>query len=207
VALFIGLFAVAGALVEFAERIALFREPLAHSLARARGLPRSAFGSALAHAGIGIALLGVVAETGWSEERIVVLKAGDRVSIGRFDLTFTGLSERAGPNWRDTVGRFEVRRGGAAVASLEPAKRLYVARGQPTTEAGIETFGLGQLYISLGDPAGDGSISARIYWKPFVVLIWLGPVLMAAGGLLSLSDRRLRVGAPRPARRVAIPAE
>jgi hypothetical protein len=77
-----------------------------------------------------------------------------------------------------------------------------------TTEAGIETFGLGQLYISLGDPAADGAISARIYWKPFVLLIWLGPVLMALGGLLSLSDRRLRIGAPRRARASAtVPAE
>jgi cytochrome c-type biogenesis protein CcmF len=171
-------------------------------------LPRAAFGSVLAHAGIGIALLGVVADAGWSTERIVALKAGDRVRIGRFDLTFAGLGERAGPNWRDTVGRFEVRRGGALVAVVEPAKRLYPSRGQPTTEAGIETFGLGQLYISLGDPAADGLISARIYWKPLVLLIWLGPVAMALGGALSLSDRRLRIGAPRRARgAAAMPAE
>jgi cytochrome c-type biogenesis protein CcmF len=208
VALFAGLFAVAGALAELAERLALFREPFAHSLARARGLPRAAFGSMLAHAGIGIALLGVVAESGWSEERIVSLTAGDRVAIARFDLRFTGLLQQHGPNWRDTVGRFEVRRAGSLVARLAPAKRTFLSSGQPTTEAGIATFGLGQLYVSLGDPAADGAISARIYWKPFVLLIWLGPVLMALGGLLSLSDRRLRIGAPRRvARAVAQPAE
>jgi cytochrome c-type biogenesis protein CcmF len=207
-ALFIALFAIAGAVTELAERIALFREPIAHSFTRARGLPRSAFGSALAHAGIGIALLGVVSQAGWSTERVVSLKSGDRAQIASFDLTFVGLDERVGPNWRDTIGRFEVRRGGALIATMEPAKRLYPSRGQPTTEAGIETFGLGQLYVSLGDPVPDGSISARIYWKPFVLLIWIGPVLMALGGALSLSDRRLRIGAPRRARHAAaLPAE
>ncbi len=206
-ALFVGIFAVTGALADVSERLALFREPFASSMARARGLPRAVFGGALAHAGIGIALLGVVAESNWSDEKIVSLTAGDRVQIANFDLRFTGLSERVGPNWRDTVGNFEVREGGRVAGTVRPAKRVYVATGQPTTEAGIRTFGLGQLYISLGDPAPDGGISARIYWKPFVLLIWLGPVFMALGGLLSLSDRRLRVGAPRRAKRVAVPAE
>jgi cytochrome c-type biogenesis protein CcmF len=208
VALFVALFAVAGALVELADRIALFRAPLSLSFARAKGLPRSAFGSALAHAGIGIALLGVVAEAGWSEERVVALKPGGQVSIARLDLGFVGIRERRGPNWRDEVGTFEVRRGGALVAVVEPARREYVSRGQTTTEAGIRTFGLGQLYVSIGDPDAAGAVSARIYWKPFVLLIWFGPVLMAAGGALSLSDRRLRIGAPRRARRpLAVPAE
>jgi cytochrome c-type biogenesis protein CcmF len=91
------------------------------------------------------------------------------------------------------------------VALVEPAKRTYLVGGRPTTEAGIKTFGLGQLYISLGDP-GDGAVSARIYWKPLVTLIWLGAVVMALGGALSLSDRRLRIGAPRPAKRSAMAA-
>ncbi|HEY7458058.1 MAG TPA: heme lyase CcmF/NrfE family subunit [Xanthobacteraceae bacterium] len=208
VALLVALFAIAGAMTELADRIALFRSPFAHSLARARGLPRSAFGSVLAHAGIGIALLGVVAETGWSEERIVTLRPGDRVSIGRFDLTFVELSGRSGPNWREIFGRFDVRRGGVTIAVAEPAKRTYNARNQPTTEAGIETFGLGQLYITIGDHSEDLRTSVRVYWKPLVLLIWCGPLLMGLGGLLSLSDRRLRIGAPQRAKRAAVvPAE
>jgi cytochrome c-type biogenesis protein CcmF len=176
------------------------------SLSRLRGLPRSAFGTTLAHLGIGLALLGVVAEAGWSEERIVALKAGDQVSIGQFDLEFKGVIPRQGPNWRDLVGRFEVRKGGVVVATMEPAKRTYLADGQSTTEAGIETFGFGQLYASLGDPMADGAVSARIYWKPLVTLIWLGGVVMAIGGACSISDRRLRIGAPQPARRNTLPA-
>ena len=91
---------------------------------------------------------------------------------------------------------------------MEPSKRQFSARAMETTEAAIKTFGLSQLYISLGDIGEDGATTVRIYWKPLVTLIWLGPLVMALGGLVSLSDRRLRVGAPRPARRAApAPAE
>ncbi len=206
--LFAGVFAIVGAITEFADRIALFREPLGLSMARARGLPRSAFGTALAHAGIGISLLGVVAEAGWSQERIVSLKPGERVSISGFELVYKGVEERQGPNWQEDVGHFDIRAGGVTIATLDPAKRVYLARNQPTTEAGIKTFGFGQLYVSLGDKEAGG-VSARIYWKPYVTLIWLGTLVMALGGILSLSDRRLRIGAPRPAtkRVAATPAE
>ncbi|HWK88192.1 MAG TPA: heme lyase CcmF/NrfE family subunit [Xanthobacteraceae bacterium] len=208
VGLFCAIYAIFGALVEFVERIQLFRVAPGVSLARARGLPRSAFGTLFAHLGIGISLLGIAAEAGWSQERVVALKGGDRIEIGSFDLSFQGLHERSGANWRDQVGRFEVRRGGVMIAVVEPAKRVYLANNQPTTEAGIATFGFGQLYVSLGEPMPGGAISARIYWKPVVTLIWFGGLLMAFGGMLSLSDRRLRIGAPAPARRVTVaPAE
>jgi cytochrome c-type biogenesis protein CcmF len=208
VGLFVAIFAVAGAASELADRAALFREPFAVSLTRLRGLPRAAFGTALAHMGVGIVLLGVVAEGGWSVEKIVALRTGERLSLASFELDFKGLAQRDGANFRELVGRFDVRRGGVVVTELESTKRVYLAGNRPTTEAGIATFGLGQLYVSLGDPAPDGAISARIYWKPLVTLIWLGAVVMALGGALSLSDRRLRVGAPRPSRRAAVaPAE
>jgi len=84
-----------------------------------------------------------------------------------------------------------------------PTKRLYTTRKMPTTESAIETFMFSQLYLSLGDPEPDGSITLRAWWKPLVTFIWLGPVLMVFGGLVSLADRRLRVGAPKraPSRR------
>jgi cytochrome c-type biogenesis protein CcmF len=84
---------------------------------------------------------------------------------------------------------------------MEPSKRRFATRQTETTEAGIRTFWFSQLYISLGDIANDGSVTVRIFWKPWVTFIWLGAVVMAAGGLLSLSDRRFRVGVPKAARR------
>ena len=102
-------------------------------------------------------------------------------------------------------------RNGQELGTVETMKRLYVTRGMPTTEAGIMTVGLSQVYVSIGEVHADGTIGMRIYHKPLVLLIWLGAVVMAAGGALSLTDRRLRIGAPTRARTVppasAVPAE
>ncbi len=209
-ALAIAVFAIAGALVEFAERIALFRAPLGVSFARMTGLPRASFGTLLAHAGIGISLLGIAAEGGWSVEKIVSIRPGDHVVISDFNLHFRQWVERKGENYRDIAAIIEVRRDGLSVAELAPAKRTFVVRGQQTTEAGIHTFGLGQLYASIGDPEPNQSVALRVYWKPLVLLIWLGAVVMALGAALSLSDRRLRIGVPKRAAKRAVspvPAE
>jgi cytochrome c-type biogenesis protein CcmF len=63
----------------------------------------------------------------------------------------------------------------------------------PTTEAGIVTYGLGQLYASVNEIMPDGRVSIRFYWKPLVTLIWGGALVMGIGGALSLSDRRARI--------------
>ncbi len=196
----LALFVMAGALTDLAERTGLFRVPPATVLARAAGLPRSTWGGALAHFGIGVTLLGIVGETGWSSERIVTLKPGQVVSIRHYDLTFDGMTPRQGPNYRELSARFTVRRGNDVLGVLEPAKRSFAVREMSTTEAALLTRGFSQLYLSLGDQNPDGSLAIRLYHKPLVLLIWLGALVMVAGGGLSLSDRRLRVGAPRPAR-------
>ena len=196
----LALFVMAGAVTDFAERIALFRVPVGIALGRARGLPRSAFGTAVAHFAAGMVLLGVVAETAWNAEAIVSLKPGGTVSLRGYDLTLDGLTPRPGPNYRELVARFTVRRDGAVIGALEPSKRTFPQRQMSTTEAALMTRGASQLYLSLGDVSADGAIAIRLYHKPLVLLIWLGAVMMTFGGALSLSDRRLRVGAPKPAR-------
>jgi cytochrome c-type biogenesis protein CcmF len=196
----LAVFVMAGALTDIAERINIGRLPLRVSLRRAAGLPRSAFGTALAHFGVGVTLLGVVFETNYGSERIAALKPAQTISISGYDLSFEGLVSRSGPNYRETVAKFTVRRDGEAIGVMEPAKRNFVARNTSTTEAALLTRGASQLYLSLGDPNPDGSIAVRLYHKPLVLLIWIGTLIMFAGGAMSLSDRRLRVGAPRPAR-------
>ncbi len=204
----IGAWMIAGAISEFAYRVKVGSVPLRESLRRAAGLPRAAYGTTLAHAGVGIMVLGIVAATTWATETILTMKPGDTVTVGSRTITLDGFLPRAEANFRENVVRFTVREGGTAVAVMEPSKRRFSVREMETTEAAIRTFALSQLYISLGDIGNDGAVTVRIYWKPLVTLIWLGPVVMALGGLISLSDRRLRVGAPRPARRAAAaPAE
>jgi cytochrome c-type biogenesis protein CcmF len=205
----LALFVMAGALIDIAERIGTFRVPLATMAARARGLPRSNWGTALAHFGLGVVLLGIVGETQWGAERIVAMKPSDRVTLRHYDFTFDGTVPRTGSNYRDLVARFTVRRDGEVLGTMQPAKRTFLSRNSSTTQAALMARGFSQLYVSLGDVNPDGSIVVRIYHKPMVLMIWLGAVIMFAGGAFSLSDRRLRVGAPRPARSPAVmqPAE
>src|SRR5215813_1317165 len=205
----LAIFVIAGALTDLVERTAFLKVPLGTAFARARGLPRSAWGTALAHMGLGVTLLGIVGETQLGTERIAELKPGQTISIRRYDLHFDDIVERRGPNYSETAARFTVRRGGEVIGTMEPSKRSFPSRGSGTTESALMRRGVGQIYLSLGEANPDGSIAVRLYYKPLVLLIWLGAVVMVIGGGLSLSDRRLRIGAPKPARSKAVlqPAE
>jgi len=132
----------------------------------------------------------------------------DAVIVAGSEYTgFEGTVTRTGPNYRDLVAKFTVRRAGEVLGVMEPSKRTFPSRAMSTTEAALMTRGVGQIYVSLGDQGADGAITVRIYSKPMVLLIWLGPLLMVLGGAFSLSDRRLRIGAPRPAKAAMQPAQ
>ena len=191
---------IAGALSELVERTMLFRMPLGVAMRRARGLPRSTWGTAFAHAGVGVALIGIVCETTWNSEYIGTMKPDDVAKVAGYELKLDGLTQRQGPNFREMIAQFAVTLDGRQLSVMTPSKRSFTTRGSSTTEAALLTRGASQLYISLGDANAEGAIAVRIYHKPMVLLIWWGPVLMAFGGMLSLSDRRLRVGAPKPAK-------
>lgn len=196
----LAVFVILGALTDLAERTGLFRVALPIAMGRARGLPRSTWGTAFAHAGVGVALIGIVCETTWNTEYIASMKTDDVAHIGGYALKLDGITARQGPNYRENAAQFTVTRGGELVSVMTPSKRNFTTRGSTTTEAALLTRGFSQLYISLGESSADGAIAVRIYDKPLVLLIWFGPVLMAFGGMLSLSDRRLRIGAPKPAK-------
>jgi cytochrome c-type biogenesis protein CcmF len=196
----LALFVMAGAVTDLIERTGLFRVPFAAAFGRAAGLPRSAWGTAIAHFGVGVCLLGIIGETQWGAERIAAIKPGETISVRHYDLTLDGLTQRRGPNYQELVGRFTVRRNGEVIGVMEPSKRTFPVRQMTKSEAALMTRGTSQLYLSLGDADSQGATTVRLYHKPLVLLIWIGAVVMMAGGALSLSDRRLRIGAPRPAR-------
>ncbi len=198
-----------GSFAELAAR-ARFRESgLALGLRRLAGLPRAAFGTAVAHAGLGVMLLGIVAVSAFQVETITTMRPGDTATVGDYEVTFEKAERVQGPNYTDLAVTMTARSGGVVVATLVPAKRLYTVRQMPTTEAAIFTHGLSQLYVTLGDDqSSSGGLVVRLFDKPLVTLIWIGTLVMMVGGALSLSDRRLRVGAPKPARGARpVPAE
>ncbi|MEL6201382.1 MAG: heme lyase CcmF/NrfE family subunit [Pseudomonadota bacterium] len=168
---------------------------------RLKGLPRSAWGTALAHAGIGVMTLGIVGVSLFETETVRNMKPGDTLELSGYEARLERLEPGIGPNYSYTKGVFTIFRNGSEIGRIEPEKRVYIASRMPTTEAGIMTKGIHQFYLSLGDPASTpGLIVVRAWWKPYVTLIWYGALLMCIAGTLSLSDRRLRVGAPKPAR-------
>jgi cytochrome c-type biogenesis protein CcmF len=199
----LGIWIIAGSLVDLTERLTLFRTNASTSLSRLIGLPRSALGTVVAHAGLGLSIIGIVATSAFQTETITAVRPGDTIDVGGYKLLYQGNAPSSGPNYREERALFVASRNGANRFSLAPAKRFYTARQTTTTEAAIKTVGLSQLYLSLGDRTQNDAQAVRASYKPLVTLIWLGAIVMALGGALSLSDRRLRIGAPRRAARGA----
>ena len=198
---------VAGAASEIAWRIRLFSTPLSQSLDRARRLPRAAWGTMLAHGGLGIAVAGIVGVTAWQSELITTLAPGESAEIAGYTLTLERVGMRDGPNYEATVGVVRVSEGGRDLGILTPEKRRFPAERQEKTEPAIRTNGFADLYVVLGEPADDGKWVVRAYHNNLAPWIWIGGAIMALGGIMSLADRRLRVGAPTRARLRAAPAE
>lgn len=149
----------------------------------------------------------MAAITAWQVELIRVMKPGETFALGRYDVLLEGVREIEGPNYRSTVADFRVTRDGAEVATLHPEKRVYPVAAMPTTEAAIDYGFTRDLYLVIGDPQEGGGYAVRSYIKPFANWIWGGALLMALGGLLSLSDRRYRIAAGARRMPAAVAAE
>jgi cytochrome c-type biogenesis protein CcmF len=173
---------------------------------RAIGLPRSAWGTAFAHAGVGVVVIGIAAQ-GWASEGLASLNPGGTLTVGPYVATLDSVAPRKGPNYEEAGAFLTIRnREGDEIGKVETGRRFYPSRQMTVTESGLLTIGASQVYASLGEVGKDGAIGLRLYYKPLVLLIWLGAVVMALGGGLSLTDRRMRVGAPAKAKGRALPA-
>ena len=205
--LLLGFWVSFGALAELIDRAKFFRTDVVTSFRRLFGLPRTAWATAIAHFGVGITVIGIVAASAWQAEVVTTMTPGQVAQIAGHQVTFEGIKHEEGPNFVSDAGTFFVRAPGGAVQTAVAERRTYVASGMPTTEASILTYGFSQLYLQLGEPQADGKSVVRLWYKPYVTLIWLGCVVMAGAGFLSLSYRRMRVGAPKPARAHGVPAQ
>ncbi len=199
--------AIAAAIDELAGRIGLGRLPPGESLRRAARLPGAAWGTALAHAGVGIAIAGMTGSGAWMTERIQYLAPGEQIGIAGTQVRFDEVIRVDGANYVADRGVFSVLSDdGRVVGQLFPERRRFLVSQRVITHSAIRTTGLADLYIALGDPAGEDRPDAwtvRVYHHPLVPWIWIGCVVMALGGVVSLSDRRFRVGAPARRRAVA----
>ena len=204
IGLVIGVVIIAVSLVDLAGRTALFRVPLSQSFRRARGLPGAFWGGTLAHVGMGVAVLGMVGTSLWLTERQAVMQPGDAVEVAGLTVTFERIERRRGPNYETEVGVLSLSKDGRALATLEPEQRWYPVAQTATVEAAIVPRWAHDVYVAMGEPREDGRV-IRVYHHPLVLWLWGGGLLMAAGGAISLTDRRYRVGAPARKARVAAP--
>ncbi|MFO1088286.1 MAG: heme lyase CcmF/NrfE family subunit [Hyphomicrobiales bacterium] len=196
----LGFWIAVGSLADLLGRAQFRKVPVSVAMNRLMGLPRSVWGGALAHAGVGVLVLGIVGVSSWKDEKVVTMKPGDTITVGGIDVKFTGEKPLVGPNYTGISGGFDVSRNGAPLASLVSEKREFMPSRQPTTEVGLLHRPTGDVYVVMGDRSTDGSRVVRAYFQPFVSLLWTGAVMMFLGGFLSLTDRRFRVGAPKSAR-------
>ena len=185
---------IAGSAVEVLQRSRAFRISFAQTASRLRGIPLAVWGSAVAHAGMGVTIAGI-AGMSLASNSVVAVQPGQITRFAGYDWTLTGLHDEEGPNYNAQVADLVVERSGRVIAVMHPSRRSFTTQNITTTDAAIETNGLRDLYTVLGDER-DGQAVLRLYVNPLAPWIWLGALVMAGGGGLSLVDRRLRIGAP-----------
>ncbi|MFC4700090.1 heme lyase CcmF/NrfE family subunit [Glaciecola siphonariae] len=156
-------------------------------------LTRSHWGMILGHVGFAVCLIGITLVSNYELERDLRMEPGQRVSISDYEVEFTGVNELKGPNYISDKGIFDVYKNGVLVSHLEPEKRFYTVQRMTMTEAGIHTTLTRDLFVALGEPLENGAWAVRLYYKPFVVWIWGGAVIMCIGGIFSIADKRYRI--------------
>src|SRR6266446_4241667 len=192
---------MAATLTELAERVRLFAEPLPAVWRRTLHLPRAAWGMIFAHAGMAVVIAGITGSSAWTEEKIVNARPGQSFELAGYTLALEAVNQVSGPDYTATRADMRLLRDGREIAVLHPEKKFYPVEHGNSTGVAIRTNLLADIYAVIGDADGKGGYAVRLYWNPLVPWIWLGAVVMALGGIVSLTDRRHRVGAPARRRR------
>jgi cytochrome c-type biogenesis protein CcmF len=151
----------------------------------------------LAHLGVATFIFGVTVSRGYESDVDVKMSAGDTAPLAGYSFRLAAFEEVSGPNYVALRASVDVSRDGQGVTRLYPEKRHYTVQNMPMTEAGFDAGFFRHLYVSLGDPVGEGAWTMRIQHKPLIGWIWFGCLLMALGGLLAALDRRYRAVARR----------
>ena len=198
----LGTWLVCGAISEVLDRARFGKLAWPQVWSRLKGVQRAAWGMTIAHLGMGVFVLGAVSETAFRQEHTASLGLGETTQFAGSSVTLKSVTAEEGPNYYADRALLVVK-SGTREFTLTPERRFYPASRMPTTEVAIRSSFGGDVYAALGDPSqisGRMAWTVRLYWNPLVIGIFGGAFLMALGGAVSLTDRRLRVGAPQPAR-------
>ena len=184
-------------LFEWMDRVKLFSKDYSSIFKRIRSQPRSANGMSIAHLGMSFIILGVVGSSAWKEEVIGFAEKGSQLEVAGFLVTFGGVSLHPGPNYNSEKATVKVEKDGKFLENLYPERRSYLATGTSTTESAIRQSLAGDLYVTISEPANNkfkGKWVLRLIYEPLVNFIWLGASFLALGGIISITDKRYKVG-------------
>jgi cytochrome c-type biogenesis protein CcmF len=156
-----------------------------------RRTPLFTYGTVMAHLGIAVAMIGMASEAAFTKETLAAMNIGDTRNVGPYAVTLKGVQPVAGPNWTAVEALLEVRRGDDVVEE-RPQARMFSSPPTATNEAAIRTHLDGQIYLVIGEEQPDGRWQLRMWWKPYVTLIWFGGIMVAFGGFLALLGRLRR---------------
>ena len=203
----LGVWLISGSLVDLAQRTGK-SNTWRKRLVRLWHLPRADWGKSVAHGGLGILMIGVSGIMAWEQHTLQVMQIDGRLEIGDYEIVLEDVRRVEGPNYIATQARLHLYENGQDIGILAPEKRIYPVAGMPTSEAGIDNGFWRDVYAVIGDPQENGGWAVSIHIKPFANWIWGGSIIMALGGVLSLSDRRYRVAAGASRRQTkTVPAE
>lgn len=180
-------------------RSRLAERPGVAGMVRLRGIPSAWWGMWLAHLGVGVFVIGVTMVGSLNADLDVKMSEGQTAELAGYTFTFRGATERAGPNYDAATAIVDVDRNGRQIATLTPEKRIYRAQRMPMTESSIDVGPFRDIYLSLGEQVESGAWVVSIHYRPFILWVWLGCVLMGLGGIFAACDRRYRRLAERTA--------
>jgi cytochrome c-type biogenesis protein CcmF len=190
----LALWTTATTFLSFRDRLGLQKL----SIARLKAIPAAFYGMTIAHLGIAVFVVGITLTSLYSLEKDLRMMPGDSVDMSGYRFQFESIRQTQGPNYRADQALITVSHQGRQLTRLQPQKRIYQVQKMPMTEAAIDAGLFRDLFVALGDPLGNkGAWSFRIYYKPFIRWIWLGALLMAAGGLWAVFDKRYRMFKPK----------
>ncbi len=177
-----------GAVVDLSGRVKLFAVPISDTWARAKGLPRAAWGASIAHAGLALFALGAAGLSLWKSETVMLMAEGDTAEVAGYSVTLKSVERLQGPNYEAERAQFLAMKSGKSF-SLSGERRFYPVRRMETSEAAISGHGPGDLYISFGENTSGRGWPVRLFFNPFVGCLWWGAAITALGGLFAFSDR------------------
>ena len=196
---------VAGSLWLLVRRIKLGSAAIDTTLSLIRTAPGSFYGLVLGHMGLGLVVAAITTVMTWQEENILAMRPGDTTRIGGYRVELLAVDLVQGPNYEAERGRFAFSDRGEVFAVLQPERRFYTTQQKQTTQTGIHTNLISNLYVAIGEQDPQGKWTVRLYYQPLAPWLWIGGVIMALGGFVSLSDRRFRIGVPQGRSAVAQP--